>query len=144
MTPLQIALTLAGLVAFATVLGLVWRWQNGRTRLTDGRDVLTTGDLGTALGTTATLVQFSSQICAPCRSTHAVLSSIADASASSGVTHVDLDIVANEPLTRRFNVLQTPTTLILDAHGAVRARIGGAARATDVRAHLATLTDSFS
>jgi thiol-disulfide isomerase/thioredoxin len=137
MTPPLIALVLVGLVAFATAIGLLWRWQDGRGRSTDGRDILNAADLGAPLGFDATLVQFSSKICAPCRATHAVLDSVAD---GTGVRHVDLDIVAHEPLTRRFNILQTPTTLILDGQGVVRARIGGAVRYADVRARIVDLT----
>jgi thiol-disulfide isomerase/thioredoxin len=137
MTPLQIGLALVGLVALATALGFVWKWQNGRGRVTDGRDILAASELGVPLGAEATLVQFSSEICAQCRPTHALLASIAE---RAGITHVDLDIVANERLTSRFNILQTPTTLVLDRDGVVRARIGGAARPADVRARIAALT----
>jgi hypothetical protein len=44
------------------------------------------------------------------------------------VTHVEVDLGDRPDLARRFGVLQTPTTLLLDSTGAVRARIAGAAR----------------
>ena len=138
MAPPQIASALVALVALATVLGLLWRWQNGRSRTTNGLDRISAVEIGSPLGRTATLVQFSSEICAPCRSTHTVLASLA--AGSDDVEHVDVDVATNESLTRRFNVLQTPTTLVLDGDGVVRARIGGAARPHDVRAHLAVLS----
>lgn len=137
MSPLSVAVTLLALVAFATALGLFWRWQNGRTRVTDGRDIVSTAEIGAPLGRAATLLQFSSAVCAPCRSTRTVLASVA--ATSDDIAHVDVDVAAHDTLTRRFNILQTPTTLILDADGVVRARIGGAARRADVYAHLALI-----
>jgi len=134
----QTALALVALVAFATLLGLGWRWQNGRGRTTSGTHSVSAVELGTPLGRRATLLQFSSELCAPCRSTHAVLASLA--ADSHDVVHVDVDVATSEALTRRFNVLQTPTTLVLDHRGVVRARIGGGARPDDVRARIAALT----
>jgi thiol-disulfide isomerase/thioredoxin len=87
-----------------------------------------------ALGDRATLLQFSTEFCAPCRSTARVLGAAADD--VDGVRHVDVDLTHRPDLAGRFGVLQTPTTLVLDAAGAVRARIGGAARPDDVRTTL--------
>ncbi|GAB2460930.1 thiol-disulfide isomerase/thioredoxin [Conyzicola lurida] len=134
MTPLATTAVLVGLVALATALGLLWRWQNGRLRTAAGTEIVAPGDIHGSLGGHATLLQFSSELCTPCRATHRVLESLA--AESSGVAHVELDITRFPDLTDRFGILQTPTTLILDRDGAVRARIGGAARAADVRAHL--------
>jgi thiol-disulfide isomerase/thioredoxin len=124
--PMQIALILIGLVAAATVLGLIWRASQGRVRLA-------TGSIdGVELGGQATLLQLSSEVCAPCRATAKVLEGIQD----DGVRHVEVDIADRPDLASRFNILQTPTTLILDATGTVRARIGGAVRRDIVIAEL--------
>ena len=40
--------------------------------------------------------------------------------------HVEVDLTQRADLADRFRVTQTPTTLLLDADGTVRARIGGA------------------
>jgi len=137
MTPLAIVATLAALVAFATVLGLVWQRQNGRVRVSSGRDTISPLDVAGPLGSSATLLQFSSEVCAPCVSTHRVLTDIAGA--STGVAHVEIDVTDRPDLVSRFNILQTPTTLVLDPSGTVRARIGGAARPDTVRAELARI-----
>ena len=42
-------------------------------------------------------------------------------------------------LAHRFNVLQTPTTLLLDGSGVVRARIGGAPKPVELEASLAAI-----
>ena len=123
---MQVAAILIGLVAVATVLGLVWRASQGRVRQATGRID------GVELGSHATLLQLSSEVCAPCRATAKVLGAIHE----HGVHHVEVDIADRPDLASRFNILQTPTTLILDATGAVRARIGGAVRRDTVIAEL--------
>jgi thiol-disulfide isomerase/thioredoxin len=137
MTPLAVVAFLAALVALATALGLVFKAHNGRVRTSTGRQTLSRVDVAAELGTHATLLQFSSEVCAPCISTHRVLDGVA--AESTGVAHVDVDITTRPDLVSRFNILQTPTTLVLDASGVVRARIGGAARADSVRAELARI-----
>ena len=119
---------LLGLVALATALGLVWRASQGRVRAASGGVPVS----GVELGDQATLLQLSSEVCAPCRATAKVLGGIHE----SGVRHVEVDIADRPDLASRFNILQTPTTLILDATGTVRARIGGAVRRDIVIAEL--------
>jgi thiol-disulfide isomerase/thioredoxin len=127
------------LPAGAAAVGLAWRSRTGRVR-TAGRDTAT-NDLGLAtdsLGTAATLVQFSTAYCSRCPSTARQLAAIADD--YDGVRHVEIDLADRPELADRFHVLQTPTTLILDAGGAATARIGGVPRAHDVRDRLDNLT----
>ena len=123
---MQVVVALVGLVAFATVLGMLWRTSQGRVRSAAGR----VDDI--ELGGRATLLQLSSEVCAPCRATARVLGDLTDAD----VRHVEVDITDRPDLVSRFNVLQTPTTFILDRDGAVRARIGGAVRRELVLAEL--------
>jgi len=137
MTPLAVIALLVGLVALATALGLLWKAQTGRVRPIDGAQIISGVDVAAELGATATLLQFSSEVCAPCVSTHRVLDGVA--AETAGVAHVEIDIVKHPDLVSRFNILQTPTTLVLDERGVVRARIGGAARPDSVRAELARI-----
>ncbi|MGX5680681.1 thioredoxin family protein [Schumannella luteola] len=136
MTLPAVLATLAALVGAATVLGLLWRRAQGRVRHERGTTVIKPTDVPglRRLASGATLLQFSTEVCAPCRSTRVVLGEIA--SELSGVAHVDLDVTHRPDLASRFHILQTPTTLILDRQGVVRARIGGAARRDSVRAEL--------
>ena len=127
---------LVALVAAATGIGLAWRWSQGRVvRVKDGTVVRAADVPGIRrLPRGVTLLQFSTEVCAPCRSTHAVLGDIA--SARRDVTHIDVDVTHQPDIARRFHVLQTPTTLILDSRGVVRARIGGAPRRDLLQAEL--------
>jgi thiol-disulfide isomerase/thioredoxin len=75
------------------------------------------------LGQRATLLQFSSAFCAPCRATRRVLADVADA--TPGITHIDVDAEHHLDVVRRLGVLRTPTTLVLDAHGRELGRASG-------------------
>jgi thiol-disulfide isomerase/thioredoxin len=121
-----VAAVLIGLVAVSTALGLVWRASQGRVRAASGRID------GLELGSRATLLQISSEFCAPCRATNRVLGEVS----TDGIRHIEVDIADRPELVSRFNVMQIPTTFILDAHGVVQARIGGAVRRDLVVAEL--------
>ena len=86
-------------------------------------------------GERATLLQFSSAFCAPCRTTRRVLSGVADV--VPGVAHVEVDAEHHLDLVRRLGVLRTPTTLVLDASGREVARATGAPKQDEVLATLA-------
>ncbi len=72
-------------------------------------------EVGEALGERATLLQFSSAFCAPCRATRRVLAEVADV--VPGVAHVEVDAEHHLEAVRRLGVLRTPTTLVLAADG---------------------------
>ncbi|WP_151084258.1 TlpA family protein disulfide reductase [Nocardioides cynanchi] len=87
-------------------------------------------------GERATLLQFSSAFCAPCRATRRVLADVADA--VPGVSHVEIDAEEHLDLVRRLGILRTPTTLVLDADGREITRATGAPRPAQVLAALET------
>ncbi|MYS21041.1 Thiol-disulfide isomerase or thioredoxin [Streptomyces sp. DvalAA-14] len=126
----------AAVLAAASVYGVVHRRGDGRVRVRakDGDERLTAAELGEPLGERATLVQFSSAFCAPCRATRRVLDEVADM--VPGVRHVEVDAEARLELVRRLNVLKTPTVLVLDAHGGIVRRAAGQPRRADVIAAL--------
>ncbi len=82
------------------------------------------------LGERATLLQFSSAFCAPCRATRRVLAEIADV--VPGVVHVEIDAEQHLDLVRRVGVMRTPTTLVLDGSGHEITRASGAPRKEQV------------
>ncbi|WP_308408711.1 thioredoxin family protein [Streptomyces sp. AC627_RSS907] len=91
-------------------------------------------DLGAALGERATLVQFSTAFCAPCRATRRILAEVAGM--VPGVSHVEIDAEDHLELVRALDVLRTPTVLVLDAAGRVVRRAAGLPRKADVIAAL--------
>ena len=91
---------------------------------------LTGEQIGRALGERATLVQFSSAFCAPCRATRQILADVAGM--TGGVEYVEIDAESRLDLVRRLSVLRTPTVLVLDADGGVVRRASGQPRKADV------------
>ncbi len=80
--------------------------------------------VGAQLGERATLLQFSSAFCAPCRATRRVLDEVSGL--VDGVTHVEIDAEHHLDATRTLGILRTPTTIVLDASGAEVTRATGA------------------
>lgn len=93
--------------------------------------------LGAELGERATLVQFSSAFCQPCRATRRTLAEVA--AMVEGVAHVEIDAEARLELVRALGVSATPTVLVLDASGRVARRAAGQPRKADVIAALGAL-----
>jgi thiol-disulfide isomerase/thioredoxin len=106
--------------------------QNGGRRL--DADRLDADRLGRELGERATLVQFSTAFCAPCRATRRVLDEVAGM--VPGVVHVEIDAEKHLDLVRDLEVESTPTVLVLDASGRVVRRAAGQPRRVDVIAAL--------
>lgn len=129
------------LVVSAVVAGVI-KWRNGRFGATEapGPDdtVLTAATIGAPLGPEATLVQFSSAFCAPCRATRVLLADIAEK--TDGVVTVEIDAEANLELVRDLGIMRTPTVLVLDGRGVVRTRASGLPRRDQVVAALAGIT----
>ncbi|ELP63599.1 TlpA family protein disulfide reductase [Streptomyces turgidiscabies] len=123
-------------LAASSVFGVLHRRRSGRVRVRvrdDGKR-LGAAELGESLGERATLVQFSSAFCAPCRATRRVLGEVAGL--VPGVTHVEIDAEGHLDLVRRLDILKTPTVLVLDADGRIVRRATGQPRKEEVIAAL--------
>ncbi|MEV4637331.1 thioredoxin family protein [Actinoplanes sp. NPDC049548] len=128
----------AGLITAGAVvaLGVVIGWWRSRT---DGRfraaaepEVAMTSPeridptLLTALGVgpaKATLLQFSSAFCAPCRAVRRISGEVAGM--LPGVQHVEVDAESHLDAVRALGIWKTPTLLVLDADGRVAKRATG-------------------
>jgi thiol-disulfide isomerase/thioredoxin len=123
-------------LAAASIYGVLQRRRSGRVRVRgrDGDKRLGAAELGEDLGRRATLVQFSSAFCAPCRATRRILTEVVGM--VSGVSHVEIDAEQHLDLVRRLDILKTPTVLVLDADGRIVRRATGQPRKADVIAAL--------
>jgi thiol-disulfide isomerase/thioredoxin len=132
---------LVAAVVAGVALSVLKAWVDGRFRGKSEDDVerVTAAELGGELGERATLLQFSSAFCAPCRVTRRTLAEVEGM--VDGVRHVELDAESHLELVRRLDILRTPTTLVLDSTGAVVKRASGAPRKPDVIAALAVAID---
>jgi thiol-disulfide isomerase/thioredoxin len=150
MPPGVIALIVA--LAVAVAAGLAWRRANGRMRAAAAPDgaaaaagrpgspaaspgpMITGGELGLPLGERATLVQFSTAFCAPCRATRRILAEVAGM--TDGVAHVEIDAESHLDLVRRLDIRRTPTVLVVGPDGRIAKRASGQPRKADVIAAL--------
>lgn len=71
----------------------------------------------------ATLLQFSSAFCAPCRAVRRVSSEVAGM--LPGVEHVEVDAESHLAAVRALGIWRTPTLLVLDADGRLVKRATG-------------------
>jgi hypothetical protein len=115
---------IAALLALTVALGVFLRWRQARPQRHILHEVVEPERLGAdGLGEVATLLQFSTELCARCPGVHRTLSAIADA--HEGVRHLDVDLTHRPDIAKHFHVLQTPTTLVLDRDGVIQTRFGG-------------------
>ena len=91
---------------------------------------------GAALGSAATIVQFSSAFCQPCRATRSVIARVVADIGVPGVEVVEIDADDNLDLTRAWAVQSTPTVIFLDSDGAEVHRGSGQPRTADIVAGL--------
>lgn len=130
------AVVLVAALVLTAALGLVHRTREGKVRdsgrESDLRGVL--AELGESPGERATLLQFSSAFCAPCRATRRVMTEVTEL--VPGVAHVEVDAEQHLDLVRRLGVLKTPTTLVLNSRAEEVKRASGQPRKADVLAAL--------
>ncbi len=146
-------------LAAATALGLWFQRNNGRVKDTPASSVPMTADgdppadiepepptaeaealapvLAGRLGERATMVQFSSAFCQPCRATRRILEEVSVM--IPGVSHVEIDAEENLELVRVLDIRRTPTVLFLDRHGVVRKQASGQPRKADIVSALGEL-----
>jgi hypothetical protein len=146
----QRILALAGLVLLAAFVGLLVISKSGQARrIKNGEQVdlsvisaTKNGNAVTIFGENATLLQFSSNFCSSCKQTSNLLESIEKA--QKGLLHIDQDITDRLDLARTYNILKTPTTLVLNSKGIVISRIVGAPKQATIEAEIERLINNDS
>lgn len=117
-------------LGLATAYGLWYQRSRGKVVVRSDKGLITQSMIGVELGQRATLVQFSSAFCSPCRATRALLEDVTADMAD--VVHVDIDAEANLELVRQLDIRSTPTTLFLDRKGHEVGRAMGAPKRDQV------------
>jgi thiol-disulfide isomerase/thioredoxin len=130
-------LPLLVVLALASAYGLWYQRSRGTVKAKSRESLITEAMIGGTLGSRATLVQFSSAFCTPCRATRVLLENIV--TGISDVDYVEVDAEASLDLVRSLNILSTPTTLILNSRGMEVGRAVGAPKREQVMAALAAI-----
>lgn len=123
---------LLALVALTVAAGIYYKATRGKVRAVaagirvDLKEINASkdGTPFTSFDRKITFLQFSSQYCTQCGPTARLMREIE--SADENVRHIEVDITDRLDLAQKYQVLQTPTTLVLDRKGNVKRRIGGA------------------
>ena len=125
-------------IGAATAYGLWYQKSRGKIQAKAiSGTALTSAIIGGELGSRATLVQFSSAFCTPCRATRTLLENVV--TELSDVRHVEIDAETNLELVRKLDIRSTPTTLILNSFGVEVGRAVGAPKRDQVLAALAAI-----
>lgn len=141
------AYVLLAVLAAVLAYGLLRRRTDGRIRVPaastgvsgSAAESLTSDDLaGATLGEQVTFVQFSTAFCQPCRATRTLLEQVS--ASHPGVAHVEIDAESHLDLVRRFDVMRTPTVLVLDGEGVIRGRATGVPRRDQIERTITSLS----
>ena len=121
----------------ASLFGVYRARTDGHVKAKAEAHIWTTHNCHIDLGEKATLLQFSSSFCQPCRVTKVLLADIA--LKTPGVAHVEINAEEHLPLVRELGISRTPTTLILDKNGTIRGKASGLPKRDEVAKSLAEL-----
>ena len=133
--PIETRIAIVAVFVTAVVaLGFVWRARTGRAKRVNSAEQVDLALLGatkngqpiTRFAKRVTFLQFSSEMCSQCVQTARVFKELE--ANSDDILHIEVDITNRLDLARKFHIMQTPTTLVLDHAGRVTFRIGGVAK----------------
>ena len=115
----------------ATAYGIWDKRRSGTVKIEkNSQNLIAPHEIGSELGESATVLQFSSVFCTPCRTTRSTLKSVI--SHYPKIKHIEVDAESNLELVRRLDIRQTPTTLFLNSAGKEVARAVGAPKRDQV------------
>lgn len=101
----------------STAFGIWYKRSRGEFRAKKSLHgpTLTEQIIGTPLGSKATMVQFSSAFCSPCRATKVLLEHMVETMPEIRYAHIDAE--SHLELVRKLDIRSTPTTLFLNSEG---------------------------
>lgn len=131
-------------VALAIAAGVAYRLTTGKAKQVKTGLRVDLKELGAikngspylAFDRKVTFLQFSSQYCTFCPQTARLISQLEEV--DHDVRHIEVDITERLDLANKYNVLQTPTTLVLDRKGNIKSRIAGAPKQQTLEAEIGT------
>ena len=138
-TPVKTLIPLVAVLAAATGFGIWYQRTRGefRKKKTVNGPKLTAAIVGTELGSRATMVQFSSAFCTPCRATKALLEDMVKTMPDVHYAHIDAE--SHLELVRKLDIRSTPTTLFLNSAGVEVGRAMGTPKRAQVHAAVSAI-----
>ena len=123
----------------ATGFGIWYQRTRGefRKKKTVNGPKLTAAIVGTELGSRATMVQFSSAFCTPCRATKVLLEDMVKTMPDVHYAHIDAE--SHLELVRKLDIRSTPTTLFLNGAGVEVGRAMGTPKRAQVHAAISAI-----
>ncbi len=120
-----------GLIGLTLIAGIFYKLSAGSGRSIQKSEVIDLGQIGAHKngfpviepGTSATLLQFSTEYCGQCPGVRRSLAQISYR--TGGVLHAEVDLTDRLDLAAKFKISQTPTVFILNAKGEVTFRVSG-------------------
>ena len=130
---------LAIVLVSATGFGIWYQRTRGefRKKKTVNGPKLTAAIVGTELGSRATMVQFSSAFCTPCRATKVLLEDMVKTMPDVHYAHIDAE--SHLELVRKLDIRSTPTTLFLNGAGVEVGRAMGTPKRAQVHAAISAI-----
>jgi len=130
---------LAIVLISATGFGIWYQRTRGefRKNKTINGPKLTAAIVGTELGSRATMVQFSSAFCTPCRATKVLLEDMVKTMPDVHYAHIDAE--SHLELVRKLDIRSTPTTLFLNGAGVEVGRAMGTPKRAQVQAAISAI-----
>ena len=130
---------LAIVLISATGFGIWYQRTRGefRKKKTVNGPKLTAAIVGTELGSRATMVQFSSAFCTPCRATKVLLEDMVKTMPDVHYAHIDAE--SHLELVRKLDIRSTPTTLFLNGAGVEVGRAMGTPKRAQVQAAISAI-----
>ena len=130
---------LAIVLVAATGFGIWYQRTRGefRKKKTVNGPKLTAAIVGTELGSRATMVQFSSAFCTPCRATKVLLEDMVKTMPDVHYAHIDAE--SHLELVRKLDIRSTPTTLFLNGAGVEVGRAMGTPKRAQVHAAVSAI-----
>ena len=123
----------------STAFGIWYKRSRGEFRAKKSLHgpTLTAQIIGTPLGSKATMVQFSSAFCSPCRATKVLLEHMVETMPEIHYAHIDAE--SHLELVRKLDIRSPPTTLFLNSAGVEVGRAMGTPKRDQVLKALAAI-----
>lgn len=139
MTPALALLSIIALVVLAGVAAFVFQRRGAKVREVATTEHVDPEDFGVSqLGKLGTVVQFSTEYCSRCPGVRRQLENLV--SARSGIDLIHVDVTADAALATKYQLLQTPTVLLIAKDGRPTTRLSGAITTHDLSSALERLS----